>query len=94
MRPNRQKVSGNLLRMYIIIHYLVNFSVSIEKITLMQKFELLTSIRLLIDLVHAVNTLPPGFLWSSKLQTWHVGLIGSLSSVLGIYQVYYRRSIK
>ncbi|XP_018570437.1 peroxisomal membrane protein 11C [Anoplophora glabripennis] len=69
-------------------------SVPIEQIVLMQKYEVLTSVRLLMDLVHAVNTLPPGFLWSSKLQTWHVGLIASLSSILGIYQIYYKRSIK
>lgn len=57
----------------------------------MQKFELLSSVRLLLDFVHAVNTLPPGFLWSSRLNTWHVGLVASISSVLGIYQIYYKR---
>lgn len=70
------------------------FSLTVERIVPMQKFELLTSLRLSIDFIHAVNTLPPGFLWSSKLNTWHVGLIGSISSVLGIYQIYYKRSLK
>lgn len=70
------------------------YSLKIEQVLKMQKYELLTAIRLSIDFVHAVNTLPPGFLWSSKLQTWHVGLIASISSVLGIYQIYYKRSLK
>lgn len=65
-----------------------------DKLQKLKTFEILTSIRLTLDLVHAINTLPPGFLWSSKLKTWHVGLIGSLSSALGIYQIYYKRSIK
>ncbi|KAJ8962130.1 hypothetical protein NQ318_018087 [Aromia moschata] len=69
-------------------------SVPLEKLLKMQKFEVLTCIRLTLDFVHAVNTLPPGFMWSSKLKTWHVGLIGSLSSILGIYQIYYKRSLK
>lgn len=59
----------------------------------MQKFEMLTSLRMSLDFVHAVNTLPPGFLWASKLNTWQVGLIASLSSVLGIYQIYYKRCL-
>lgn len=75
--------------------YIMNlFSESLERIVQMQKFELLTSLRLSIDFVHAVNTLPPGFLWSSKLNTWHVGLIGTISSILGIYQIYYKRLLK
>lgn len=70
------------------------FSLNIDQILKMQKYELLTAVRLTIDFVHAVNTLPPGFLWSSKLATWHVGLIASISSILGIYQIYYKRSLK
>lgn len=59
----------------------------------MQKFELLTTLRLSLDFVHAVNYLPPGFLWASKLNTWQIGLVASMSSVLGIYQIYYKRSL-
>lgn len=69
-------------------------SIPIEKILLTQKNEILSAIRLCFDLVHAVNTLPPGFLWSSKLKVWHVGLIGTISSILGIYQVFYKRKLK
>ncbi|CAH0552713.1 unnamed protein product [Brassicogethes aeneus] len=68
-------------------------SIPLEKMNKMQIFEILTSIRLTMDLVHAINTLPQGFLWSSKLSTWQVGLIGSMSSVLGIYQIFYKRKI-
>lgn len=46
-----------------------------------------------MDLVHAVNTLPSGFLWASKLKSWQVGLIATLSSVLGLYQVFAKKNI-
>ncbi|XP_072379914.1 peroxisomal membrane protein 11C [Diabrotica undecimpunctata] len=69
-------------------------SIPIEKVLLTQKYEILTAIRLCLDFIHAVNTLPPGFLWSSKLKVWHVGFIGTLSSLLGIYQIFYKRSLK
>ncbi|CAG9853782.1 unnamed protein product [Phyllotreta striolata] len=69
-------------------------SIPMAKIVLMQKYELLSIIRLCLDLAHAVNTLPPGFMWSCKLKVWHVGLIGTLSSLLGIYQIFFRRSLK
>lgn len=66
----------------------------VGKIFQMQKYEILSIIRLCLDLTHAVNTLPPGFMWSSKLKVWHVGLIGTLSSVLGIYQIFFKRTLK
>lgn len=61
---------------------------------LRQKFEILTCIRLSLDLIHAINTLPPGFLWASKLKPWHVGLIGTVSSILGLYQIFAKKSLK
>ncbi|XP_023012812.1 peroxisomal membrane protein 11C [Leptinotarsa decemlineata] len=69
-------------------------SIPLEKILQLQKYEILTSLRLIIDLIHAVNTLPPGILWSCKLKTWQVGFIGTASSLLGIYQIFYKRTLK
>nr|CAI5844007.1 unnamed protein product [Callosobruchus analis] len=69
-------------------------STSADKISKLMTYEILTSTRLAIDFIHAVNTLPPGFLWASKLKTWHVGFIGTVSSILGIYQIYYKRSLR
>ncbi|KAK4882917.1 hypothetical protein RN001_006236 [Aquatica leii] len=65
---------------------------AIIKLLLTQNTELLTLIRLSLDLVHAISTLPPGFLWSSKLNPWQVGLIGTISSFLGLYQLFSKRS--
>ncbi|KAF5273067.1 hypothetical protein FQR65_LT04809 [Abscondita terminalis] len=62
------------------------------KLLITQNMELITLIRLSLDLVHAISTLPPGFLWSSKLKTWQVGLIGTISSFLGLYQLFSKRS--
>ncbi|CAH1261015.1 unnamed protein product [Diabrotica balteata] len=79
---------------WVISTYLTLVNIPIEKVLLTQKYEILTAIRLCLDFIHAVNTLPPGFLWSSKLKVWHVGFIGTLSSLLGIYQIFYKRSLK
>ncbi|GLV44083.1 Peroxin 11c [Carabus blaptoides fortunei] len=70
------------------------FKVNLIKIIGRQKLEALTCIRLSLDLIHAISTLPPGFLWSSKLKSWHVGFIGTLSSVLGIYQIFVKKSLQ
>lgn len=67
---------------------------ALRKLLATQQLEMLMCIRLSLDFVHAVNTLPPGFLWSSKLKSWHVGLIGTLSSVLGMYQLFAKRAIQ
>ncbi|CAG9824053.1 unnamed protein product [Phaedon cochleariae] len=69
-------------------------SIPLERILRLQKYEMLTLLRMSIDFVHAVNTLPPGFLWSSKLKTWQVGFVGTLSSLLGLYQIFYKRTLK
>ncbi|KAJ3641217.1 hypothetical protein Zmor_027732 [Zophobas morio] len=66
---------------------------SLEQLLSRQHYEILTCVRLSLDFVHAVNTLPKGFLWSSKLNTWQVGLIATMSSVLGIYQIYAKKKL-
>ena len=38
------------------------------------------------DLVNAVHWMPPGTLWAGKLSPWQVGLLGTASTVLGIYK--------
>lgn len=48
--------------------------------------ELLTSFRLILDISYAVNYLPAGVLWGGRLKTWQVGALGSLSSLIGLYQ--------
>ncbi|OAD56228.1 Peroxisomal membrane protein 11C [Eufriesea mexicana] len=48
--------------------------------------ELLTCIRLVLDISYAVNYLPSGILWGGQLKTWQVGALGTLSSLIGLYQ--------
>ncbi|RLV90685.1 hypothetical protein DV515_00014359 [Chloebia gouldiae] len=38
------------------------------------------------DLSNAIHWLPPGFLWAGKFPPWLVGLLGTISSLIGIYQ--------
>lgn len=66
----------------------------LKKLMLEQKMEVLTCLRLSLDFIHAINTLPSGFLWSSKLNTWQVGLVATASSFLGLYQLFAKRSSK
>nr|XP_045004543.1 peroxisomal membrane protein 11C isoform X3 [Jaculus jaculus] len=48
--------------------------------------EMLTLISNLADLANAVHWLPPGILWAGCFPSWLVGLMGTISSLLSIYQ--------
>ncbi|XP_058460819.1 peroxisomal membrane protein 11C [Malaya genurostris] len=63
--------------------------------TLMQKqrMELISIVRLSLDLVHAGSTLPKGLLWGGKFESWQVGLIGTVSSFIGLYQYFAKKRI-
>ncbi|XP_049530259.1 peroxisomal membrane protein 11C-like [Anopheles darlingi] len=58
-----------------------------------QRMEALSILRLTLDLIHAGSTLPKGMLWGGCFQTWHVGLIGSISSLMGLYQYVAKKRI-
>lgn len=68
-------------------------AMALKKLILRQKFELISCVRLSLDLVHAVNTLPMGWLWGEKLNTWQVGLIATTSSFIGLYQYFSKRNL-
>ncbi|XP_015114057.1 peroxisomal membrane protein 11C [Diachasma alloeum] len=53
--------------------------------------EILTCARMLIDLSYAISYLPPGTLWGGKLTTWQVGALGTLSSLIALYQSLSKR---
>lgn len=53
--------------------------------------EMLSIFRLSLDLVHAGSTLPKGYLWGGKFESWQVGLIGSISSIVGLYQYFVKK---
>ena len=48
--------------------------------------ELLSCLRITLDISYAVSYLPLGVLWGGKLNTWQVGALGTLSSLIGLYQ--------
>lgn len=51
----------------------------------LRKALVLNILRDCADLIIAVNYLPSGFLWSSKLHQYQVGFFGSLSAAFRIY---------
>ncbi|XP_017855729.1 PREDICTED: peroxisomal membrane protein 11C [Drosophila arizonae] len=57
------------------------------------RLELMSIARISLDFVHAVSTLPKGYLWGGKLSTFQVGAIGTLSAGLGIYQIFAKRRL-
>ncbi|XP_024601666.1 peroxisomal membrane protein 11C isoform X2 [Neophocaena asiaeorientalis asiaeorientalis] len=48
--------------------------------------EALTLLSNLADLANAVHWLPPGILWAGRFPPWLVGLLGTISSLLSMYQ--------
>ncbi|KAL1509483.1 hypothetical protein ABEB36_004208 [Hypothenemus hampei] len=67
---------------------------SLEEFNKLKIFHLWTLLRAILDFTHAVNTLPPGYLWSSKLKPWFVSLVGTGSSLIGLYLIIYKRWLK
>lgn len=49
--------------------------------------ELLFSLKSMADLSNAIHWMPPGFLWAGKFPSWLVGLMGTISSVIGLIQM-------
>lgn len=64
-----------------------------EKLINNQRMEIVSVIRLSLDLIQAGSTLPKGYLWGGKLETWHVGLVGSMSAFIGIYQYFAKKKM-
>lgn len=50
------------------------------------KSEVLSILSSMADLSNAVHWLPPGFLWAGQFPSWLVGLMGTISSLIGVYQ--------
>lgn len=70
------------------------FSAALTSLLARQRMEMITAVRLSIDLTHAVSTLPAGWFWGGKLKTWHVGALGTLSAIIGIYQYIAKKQLK
>ncbi|KAM6107098.1 peroxisomal membrane protein 11C [Pterocles gutturalis] len=50
------------------------------------KAEVLSILAGMADLANAIHWLPPGFLWAGRFPPWLVGLLGTVSSLIGIYR--------
>ncbi|KAM7388014.1 hypothetical protein PAMP_024218 [Pampus punctatissimus] len=48
--------------------------------------ELLSVLGSIADLSNAVHWMPPGFLWAGRFPIWMVGLMGTISSLIGLIQ--------
>lgn len=59
-----------------------------------QRMEVISIVRLTLDLTQAVSTLPRGWFWGEKLKTWHVGALGTMSALIGIYQYFAKKKLK
>jgi peroxin-11C len=68
-------------------------SANLNRLLAKQRMEMITVFRLTLDLVHAGSTLPKGFFLGGKLESWHVGLIGTVSSFIGLYQYFAAKSL-
>uniref|UniRef100_UPI003AACB6D2 peroxisomal membrane protein 11C n=1 Tax=Centroberyx gerrardi TaxID=166262 RepID=UPI003AACB6D2 len=49
--------------------------------------ELLSVLSSMADLSNAVHWMPPGFLWAGRFPDWLVGLMGTVSSLIGLIQM-------
>ncbi|XP_040393307.1 peroxisomal membrane protein 11C isoform X2 [Cygnus olor] len=57
-----------------------------KKMKAQVKSEVLSIVSNMADLANAIHWLPPGFLWAGRFPPWLVGLLGTISSLIGIYQ--------
>ncbi|XP_071655595.1 peroxisomal membrane protein 11C isoform X3 [Patagioenas fasciata] len=57
-----------------------------EEMKAQVKAEVLSILASAADLSNAIHWLPPGFLWAGRFPPWLVGLLGTVSSLIGIYQ--------
>ncbi|XP_023798658.1 peroxisomal membrane protein 11C isoform X2 [Cyanistes caeruleus] len=57
-----------------------------QKLRAQVKAEVLSILMNTADLSNAIHWLPPGFLWAGRFPPWLVGLLGTISSLIGIYQ--------
>jgi hypothetical protein len=63
-------------------------SVVTRQLLAQQHHQFLTALRCIGDLAQAINWLPDGFLWAGKLEKWHCGVLGTVTSIISLYQAY------
>lgn len=68
-------------------------SVALRRLEAKEQMELVSIVRLSLDFVHAASTLPSGWLWGGKFSNLTVGLIGTTSSFIGLYQYFAKKRL-
>jgi len=68
-------------------------SVALKRLGEKERMEIISILRLSLDFVHAASTLPSGWLWGGKFSNYTVGLIGSTSSLIGLYQYFAKKRL-
>lgn len=68
-------------------------SVALIKLEAKERMEIISIVRLTLDFVHAASTLPNGWLWGGKFSNYTVGIIGTTSSFIGLYQYFARKRL-
>lgn len=68
-------------------------AVTLKKLEAKERMEMISVFRLTLDFIHASSTLPEGYLWGGKLSNFTVGVIGSTSSLVGLYQYFARKRL-
>lgn len=92
----------SLLRSLRLLQKLQKYRTSVEKsnpdvqstlkeINEQRQSAVLVCTRLALDISYAISYLPPGVLWGGRLKTWHVGALGTISSLIGLYQAFSQR---
>ncbi|KYM98207.1 PREDICTED: peroxisomal membrane protein 11C [Cyphomyrmex costatus] len=90
----------SLLKLLRLLQKLQKYKIGLEKSNtstqMLEDFNeqrrnaLLTCTRIMLDISYAISYLPPGVLWGGRLKTWHVGALGTISSLIGLYQALSR----
>ncbi|XP_030365558.1 LOW QUALITY PROTEIN: peroxisomal membrane protein 11C [Strigops habroptila] len=86
--PGHPAIPQNLvqLRRKLRQHTADIFAQSQKEAKAQVKAEVLSILAQAADLSNAIHWLPPGFLWAGRFPPWLVGLLGTVSSLIGIYQ--------
>lgn len=68
-------------------------AVALKKLEAKERLETINIFRLVLDFIHATSTLPSGWAWGGKLNSYTVGLIGTCSSFIGLYNYFAKKQL-
>ncbi len=83
----REKSSNTIEKQVTFSDQYVGRTTQMQKLMNRRFHIVLSIVQSLCDLMNAVHWLPGGMLWSGKLPLYWVGLLGTLSSLIGLYKI-------